>query len=540
MNSLFVFIFSPFVSWQVDFKFSNSTSTQVLEEYAAEERRKKFVDGGAVVLADLEDTELKKICSPSVKNITCAYAECFRFAKWPRIHPLFVFFLLISRCLGVYPSVMKLCEAIEGSATMGGKTCVLSIYINRFVADTYLPFLESVVLDKIRLLSRGERTGSVFRFVSAYDKVRLFPSIDPLIDWLVDVMFDWLVDWLTYWFVKWSIDWLIDAVCDFRCIPHSFSCFFCCALPVFRAWSADETMKLATPSALKSVQEPHVKVLLNYYQAHRQIHDLCDLMYTMRLHTGRILGIVVKSVEEFRVGVVAAYERVCACLPGKETPESVRWADDEQFCLFYRALPGWYYRAPSTERQPVVESAATEYETLQKMYDNSLAEIMTDSKVLRAVVLVMENCEWFAKVPHVDTCVFLYFFSKKEKRRTKIFEKYSRVKRRSLHEISWRKLPCAKLQRTISCAWVSATFPTIFSYSPEQTKLFFQIFKNFSIWKIDLPLFWSCVSHRMWRRLQRACCSHRMWRRLQRSSCSHRMWRRLQRSYCSRLLFLPS
>ena len=73
-------------------------------------------------------------------------------------------FLIISRCLGVYPSVMKLCEAIEGSATMGGKTCVLSIYINRFVADTYLPFLESVVLDKIRLLSRGGRTGSVFRF----------------------------------------------------------------------------------------------------------------------------------------------------------------------------------------------------------------------------------------------------------------------------------------------------------------------------------------------------------------------------------------
>ncbi|OQV23959.1 Exocyst complex component 4 [Hypsibius exemplaris] len=265
----------------LEFKFSNSTSTQVLNEYAAEERRKKFVDGGAAVLSDLEDMELKKICNPAMKNITMVYA-----------------------------SIMKLCDKIDSSSSLSGKSCVLAIYINRFVTDVYLPSVESVVIEKIRFASR------------------------------------------------------------------------------------DDTMKLAPPGVLKALKEHNVKVLLNFYQAQRQIEDLCDLMYTMPLHSEKILAIIGKCVEEFLTGLGLTYQRICAYLPGKEAPESVRWSEDEQFCIFYRALPGWFYRKPADHS--FVQSSATEYETIQKMYDGSHAEIMNDPKVLRIVALTMENCEWLS------------------------------------------------------------------------------------------------------------------------------------------------
>lgn len=153
-------------------------------------------------------------------------------------------------------------------------------------------------------------------------------------------------------------------------------------------------MKLAPPGVLKALKEHSVKLLLNYYQAYRQIEDLCNLMYSMPLHTEKILVITAHCVEEFVEGSKMAFHKVTAYLPGKEVPESVRWTEDEQFCLFYRALPGWFYR--KTAEHAVVQSTTTELETLLKMYDGSLAEIMNDSKVMRTVALIMENCEWLS------------------------------------------------------------------------------------------------------------------------------------------------
>ncbi|XP_055342759.1 exocyst complex component 4-like [Paramacrobiotus metropolitanus] len=264
----------------IDFRFENSTSTQVLNEYAAEERRRKFVDG-ALLLSEQEELELKKICTPAMKNITT-----------------------------LYPSMMRLCDKIDSSSSASGKSCVLSIYVNRFVADTYLPSVEHVVGEKVRHISR------------------------------------------------------------------------------------DDTIKLAPPGVLKALKEHNVKILLNVYQFYRQIEDLCNLLYTMPLHSEKILAVTAICVNEFIDGTKFTFRKIAAYLPEKEFPESVRWTEDDQFCLFYRALPGWFYRG-SIEAS-VLQSSATELDTLLKMYDGSLAEIMNEPKVMRIVALFMENCEWLS------------------------------------------------------------------------------------------------------------------------------------------------
>lgn len=50
---------------------------------------------------------------------------------------------------------MKLCDKIDSSSNTNGKACVLSMYINRFVADVYLPLIEQNILDKLRAASKG-------------------------------------------------------------------------------------------------------------------------------------------------------------------------------------------------------------------------------------------------------------------------------------------------------------------------------------------------------------------------------------------------
>lgn len=155
-------------------------------------------------------------------------------------------------------------------------------------------------------------------------------------------------------------------------------------------------MKLAPPGIMKVLKEHNIKILLSFYQVHRQVEDLCNLMYTMPLHSEKILAITAHSVNEFVDGSKFTFHKITAYLPGKEVPENIRWTEDEQFCLFYRALPGWFYR--KTTENSIVQSTTTELETLLKMYDGSVAEIMNDTKVMRMVALIMENCEWLSHV----------------------------------------------------------------------------------------------------------------------------------------------
>ena len=104
------------------------------------------MDGGAALLSDTDDMELKKICSPSVKNITSTRSKLFCYLQWN----LRCFFVAV-----VYPSIMKLCDKIDSSSSANGKACVLSMYINRFVADVYLPLIEQNILDKLKAASKG-------------------------------------------------------------------------------------------------------------------------------------------------------------------------------------------------------------------------------------------------------------------------------------------------------------------------------------------------------------------------------------------------